>query len=280
MSEYRSSNNGQLDMPAFGGAFPPTHSAYKDTGKFTPYAGITYNIGKHYTAYVSLADIYETNAGATNKDNVALRPADGNTMEAGIKGAWDHNLLNASVALFKVDQTGVATFDPSTPATAGPNCCFLPESIKSKGVQARISGMVTRNWQVMADYTYTQQTTDSSFSLILPPKNVFKVWTNYRMRGGHWSVGGGVRAYSPNRIGTCGTYSADFSSCLQFIRFSQSTYAVTDLRAAYAVNTQWSVALNLNNVFDRRYYSMLEALTDNNWYGTPRNFMVTVTGKL
>ncbi|MGQ3469441.1 hypothetical protein [Xanthomonas campestris] len=54
--------------------------------------------------------------------------------------------------------------------------------------------------------------------------------------------------------------------------------AVWNALARYQVNRQWSRAGNLNNVFDKRYYSTLSSFVNGRYYGEPRNVMVTLRG--
>jgi outer membrane receptor protein involved in Fe transport len=43
--------------------------------------------------------------------------------------------------------------------------------------------------------------------------------------------------------------------------------------------TNWQVALNVNNVFDKRYYLSDAAPYTAFWYGEPRNFMLRIDAK-
>jgi outer membrane receptor for ferric coprogen and ferric-rhodotorulic acid len=273
LSDYRS--NQLIDISIFGQPFPPSINNYKDSNKFTPYAGITYNLGSHYTLYASYADIYFTSGGQQTKDHGQLTPADGVNMEAGIKGSWFRNTLNASLALFKVDQSGIGTLDPTVPPSY--SCCFIPMSVKSKGFEAEVTGLITPNWQLTAGYTYDIHQDTSAYFVSELPRNLFKLWTNYQFPavGRRWSIGGGLQAQSANRVAECVAYAS-----AQFVRFHQGAYVVAALRAAYTFNQHWSASLNLNNIFDRTYYQTLGQLELGNWYGAPRNFMFKIEGKL
>lgn len=50
--------------------------------------------------------------------------------------------------------------------------------------------------------------------------------------------------------------------------------ACVDLLVQYDISKNWSLALNVNNLFDKKYYYVTES---NPWggnsYGTPRNFL-------
>ena len=46
----------------------------------------------------------------------------------------------------------------------------------------------------------------------------------------------------------------------------------------YDVDQNWTVALNGNNLFDRRYYASVGTSEYGNYYGEPRNFTLTLRG--
>jgi len=276
LSDYRSNRN--LDITYAGQPLQNSTSGYNDSGKFTPYAGITYDLSSHYTLYASYADIYHTNNGVLTKDFKQLPASDGVNMETGIKGSWYSNTLNASLALFKIDQSGLAISDPTVPPS--PTCCYITQSQKSKGFETEVTGTLLPNWQVTAGYTYDDYRNASAYYVAELPKSIFKLWTNYRLPidDGRWSMGGGVRAESANHVTQCVAFAVN--GCAGFVPFHQGAYLVADLRAAYAFNKHWSASLNLNNIFDRSYYQALSVLQLGNWYGAPRSFMFKVEGKL
>lgn len=57
------------------------------------------------------------------------------------------------------------------------------------------------------------------------------------------------------------------------------SYGVWNTRIAYDLNRQWTLALNVNNVFDKVYYEYASYIENRNNYGTPRNFLVTLRGR-
>jgi len=212
-SDYRSNEN--LNITYSGQLLQNSTSGYNDSGKFTPYAGITYDLSAHYTLYASYADIYHTNNGVLTKDFKQLPPSDGVNMETGIKGSWYRNTLNASLALFKIDQSGVATSDPTVPSS--PTCCYVTQSQKSKGFETEVTGTLLPNWQVTAGYTYDDHRNASAYYVAELPKSLFKLWTNYRLpiADERWSVGGGVRAQSANHVTQCVAFAVN--GCAGFV---------------------------------------------------------------
>lgn len=68
------------------------------------------------------------------------------------------------------------------------------------------------------------------------------------------------------------------------MRATQAGYAVASLRVGYRISPHWNVALNVNNLFDRTYYTRLGSggfgpANFGNVYGEPRNVQVTLRAK-
>jgi len=62
----------------------------------------------------------------------------------------------------------------------------------------------------------------------------------------------------------------------------QKGYALVDLMTRYRASEHLEFRLNLNNVFDKKYYQSISTNTyyGNDIYGEPRNAMVTVRWSL
>ncbi|GGB96276.1 hypothetical protein GCM10007205_01930 [Oxalicibacterium flavum] len=58
----------------------------------------------------------------------------------------------------------------------------------------------------------------------------------------------------------------------------QGGYAVWNARVAYQINKTWSAAMNVENLFDKHYYSSIASNYMNNYVGEPRNAMLTLRG--
>ena len=56
----------------------------------------------------------------------------------------------------------------------------------------------------------------------------------------------------------------------------QGGYTVANALVQYDISKSMSATLNVNNLFDKRYYSGLGSNSKNNYYGTPRNVMLTM----
>ncbi|AZF27080.1 TonB-dependent siderophore receptor [Pseudomonas sp. R2-60-08W] len=252
---------------------------YKVTRNLTRYAGLIYDLDDQHSVYVSYSDIFtpqrEKSTGAT-----PLKPIVGKNYEVGIKGEYLGGALNASVALFRVDQENraVQIVVPNCPQAS---CYQASGEIRSQGIDFELQGALTENWQVGGGYTYARthtlkddanpQKVNKQFDTDTP-EHLFKLTTRYNFQGPleKLRVGGNVswqsRMYNDIQLADGSTY-----------RLKQGGYAVTDLMAGYRVNQHLDLQLNANNIFDRHYYqSISDAVTyGGDSYGSPRNMMLT-----
>ncbi|MCO7595523.1 MULTISPECIES: TonB-dependent siderophore receptor [Pseudomonas] len=252
---------------------------YKVTRNVTRYAGLIYDLDDHHSVYVSYSDIF-TPQSSKGISGSPVKPIEGKNYEIGIKGEYFDGALNASLALFQVDQENraVQIFVPNCPQAS---CYEASGKVRSQGIDMELQGALTENWQVGAGYTYARvhtikddanpQTENQRFDTDTP-EHLFKLSSTYRFQGPleKLRVGGNVywqsRMYNDIALGDGGSY-----------RLEQGGYAITDLMAGYQVNQHLDLQLNANNIFDRKYYSSISNSVDygGDTYGNPRNLMLT-----
>ncbi|WP_411388697.1 TonB-dependent siderophore receptor [Pseudomonas sp. MPB23] len=252
---------------------------YKVTRNLTRYAGLIYEIDDHHSVYVSYSDIF-TPQSSKDISGTPVKPIVGKNYEVGIKGEYLGGALNASMALFRIDQENraVQVYVPNCPQTS---CYEGSGEIRSQGVDFELQGALTENWQVGGGYTYARthtikddanpQKVNKQFDTDTP-EHLFKLTTRYNFQGPleRLRVGGNIswqsRMYNDIALADGSTY-----------RLKQGAYAVTDLMAGYKVNDHLDLQLNANNIFDRRYYSAIanSASYGGDSYGNPRNMMLT-----
>jgi outer membrane receptor for ferric coprogen and ferric-rhodotorulic acid len=263
-----------------------TTNDYAMNKEFTPYGGLIYDLNRAWSLYASYADIFRVQNNFTFAGEL-LPPVTGANYEAGIKGELFDGTLNVALAVFRIDEKNRSQQDPDHPApcpgspTGG--ACFLADGeVRSEGFDAEISGQILPGWQVYGGYTYntTEYVRDRTATGLpslnqgrpystFTPEHLFRLWTNYQLRGSwsDWTVGGGVNAQS-SYYATQGTT----------VRIEQGGLATWSARVGYRIDDHWSLALNVNNLFDKVYYQRIGGTGANNWYGEPRNFMLSVRG--
>lgn len=257
-----------------GAGLDDTHASYKEHGVVTPYAGVVYDLSDVYSVYASYTSIYQPQ---TYKDasGVTLAPVEGDSYETGLKAAYLDGRLNASLALFRIEQDGVAESIGTNPVT-NEGIYTSVDGTTTKGIELELAGELAEGWNVSAGYTYAR-TRDADEQRIFgfplstsKPEHVVRTFTTYRLPGAldKVTVGGGVswqsafygKIYSP----TVGDYT----------QIKQGGYTLVDLMTRYQYNEHLSFTANANNVFDKRYLTGLGNF-DTTFYGEPRNLMLT-----
>ena len=265
------------DSKAYGSV---SRTEKQETGEVTPFAGLLYDLTDNLTVYTSYADIFQPQT-YVDADGKMLGPKTGKNYELGVKGEWFDGALNGSFNLFRTYQEhGAAALD-SSQCKASSSCSADTGKVRAQGVEMELTGSPIERLQATAGYTYTQTKTiqavrnvnvavsDQDTYNTLIPRHSLRLWSDYQFAGAldRWSIGGGVNAQS------------DISRLSSSIKTEQAGYAIWNGRIAYRLDDHWTVALNGNNLFDKVYYATIGDRTGANYYGEPRNYMVTVQGK-
>ena len=271
---------GRLDWYEFESRATPA-SSYKVTRNLTRYAGLVYDLDANHSVYVSYTDIFkpQTEKGLGGQ---VIEPILGENYEVGIKGEYFDGALNASLAVFQIDQKNRAQELPDVKGcgpAANSSCHEASGLVRSRGVDLEIQGALTENWQLAAGYTYTQTKYVNDANATLEgqdfnrrlPRQLFKLSTIYSLPGNlqRWRIGGDV--YQQSQIRTAG---GSGSSAWQN---RQGSYTVAGLVAGYKASEQLDLQFNVNNLFDRTYYVSIAngGYEPYDVYGDPRNFKLT-----
>ncbi len=239
-------------------ADPTQNTESKETrnGVFLPYAGIVYDLSDTWAVYASYTKIFNPQAyGVHDENNKALDPQEGTGYEVGIKGSFNDDKLNASLALFKIDQDNLAVY------VRAPDIYRLEQGTTTKGVELELNGELNEGWQASAGYAYSVSTNQDDQRIVTTsPRHSLKTFTTYRLPGvfDKVTVGGGVNWQS--------------KTGMDLHTFEQGSYALTNVMARYDISKNLSATLNVNNVFDRSYYAYADSWSV---YGAPRNFMTS-----
>jgi len=265
----------------------------REPTRFVPYAGAIYDLDDQWSLYTSYSKIFKPQQSYLKgpvTSSQTLEPLEGKTYEFGLKGELFDGRLNTGAALFYTKRENGAVQDPDYAAESvlwGGSCCYLNQGeVISKGIELEASGEVMKDWNVMASYVYNnnRNKTDSVAFSSITPKHQVKLWTTYQLPGqlDDWTVGGGVNLQSATYVsGTASRIDGAGAVVETGIPFdySQSGYAVYDAMVKYRVDDHWSLTLNANNLFDKVYYQTVASTVNGNFYGDPRNYMLTLRGE-
>ncbi|WP_439878795.1 TonB-dependent siderophore receptor [Pseudomonas prosekii] len=253
---------------------------------WTPYAGLLYDLTPEYTAYVSYTDIFkpQDNRDANRK---YLEPVIGSNYEVGLKGSLLEERLNVATAVFWSKQDNVAELDDSVPPDPATGEEFYKSGGKGQKVQGfevEVSGEVMTDWNMTAGYTYTHAANgEKQRANTTQPLNMLRISTAYRLPG-DWhamTVGGAVNWQSDiwgksNRpIGR----DADGDLITENAKIRQGAYTVVKLMSRYEFDRHLSASLNVDNLFDERYYDNVGFYNGVYW-GDPRTVTLSLDWKL
>lgn len=258
------------------GAWGAAKSVAKESAQVTPYAGIIYDLDPTWSTYASYTKIFLPQSMRSATGSI-IDPKTGNSVEVGLKGVFDEGRLNATFAMFRMEQDNIPIWDADLDqdiqdANCGGTCYYAGGTAISRGFEAELNGELVDNLQVYASYTLNllrfqkdaPSVSDDVGASVEVPKHMLRTWLNYRLPG-EWervSVGGGVNAQSG---------SAGYG----YNGREQAGFAIWNARLGYRFTDELSGAMNINNLFDKRYYKSVDY--GNNYFGDPRNVLFTLT---
>ncbi|TIL11719.1 ferric-rhodotorulic acid/ferric-coprogen receptor FhuE [Stenotrophomonas maltophilia] len=231
----------------------------------TPYAGLVFDINDTYSTYASYTEIFQPQT-LKDRDGSYLDPVDGKSYEVGVKGAWFDNRLNASLAVFRIEQdnVGQATGEP---VQGSPNefAYRAARGTVSRGFEFEVNGELAPGWNATfgASRYVAKDINDADINTNLP-QTALKLFTSYTPQSlQELTVGGG--ANWQNRI---------YYPVPAYGRIEQSGYALVSAFVRYRISPEFSVQANLNNLLDKKYLSQINGYGA---YGDGRNGSLTFT---
>lgn len=304
--------NGGLRWERTDGDYHSTTYAYTATGKTTtvsPTASnkehlFSWRVGAVYkplpfgSIYIGYGNSKTPSQSAVNgacsttatSPTCNVKPETAENIEIGTK--WDvlDEQLSLTAAIFRNDRTNykVASNDPGVPDQQ------LDGKSRVDGVALGAAGHVTPEWGIFANYTFLDSEVlqgVSNYCLANPtvaacatalagtngregvaltatPRHAFSIWTTYDLPVGV-QLGYGVTYQGkilPNNSDALAMYKVP-------------GYWVHRASAAYQLNDQVELRLNVNNLFDKTYYSKIRNVATSGWAtpSTARNATLTVS---
>lgn len=258
------------------GALRYTHWAYdfdnRKTGKLSeyrksslvPYLGITFDVDKNHSIYANYTQIKKPQ---TNRDmdNNLLNPITGTNTEIGFKSDWFGNgRLNSSFALYQIIQKN-RPYDLDKRNAMGEWAYQAIGKVQSRGFEAELSGALTEDWKISANYAFNMSKYKESEGARYPigtnfskhtPKHMFRLYTSYRLpfADRKWTIGGGMTVQSKtNSLWDVG----------------QGGYLLWNADVHYTPTKNLNLSLIGSNLGNRRYYEnhRIRTMGINNIYG-------------
>jgi len=232
----------------------------KYNNKVTPYAGLIYDFLEDYSWYASYTEIFKPE-NKQDANQQYLDPREGKSYETGLKGEFFDKQLNASMSVFLTQQDNVAEKIGSIKiGDEFKDVYSSTDSVESKGFEIELDGKITNNWDMSFGVAhFNAEDANGKKVQTTAARTSANLFTKYTLD--KWSLGGGLNykseAYKDEAAG----------------RITQDAYVLANLMAAYQIDQNIKLQLNVNNLFDEKYY---EGLGKNSMvYGAPRNATLT-----
>ena len=211
--------------------------------KSSPRLGLNYKLNDQLSVYTNYGRSFAMNSGSDVNEQ-AFQPEEGESYELGSKYHLNDQTL-LSVALFHMKKRNVLTTDPNDA-----NYQYAAGEAKSQGLEFDIQSQINEKLDVLANYTYTDAkiTRDTNIPtgsrLNNIPLNSGTIAINYKLLDDtirKVGIGSNIN-YVGKRNGT------------QSTGFELPDYTLVNINAYYEPNAQLRYQLNINNLFDEKYY--------------------------
>jgi len=211
-------------------------------GATSPRAGLVWQPTDVLSLYASAARGFRPNSGI-GIDNTAFPAERSVSYELGAKAETPGGLAG-TLAIYRITKQNVLTANP-----VNTDFSIAAGEVASKGLELDVSGDVARGVRLSAAYAFTDARVTRGDNTIRSGSrmpNVPRHSANLLLVAGNAtaSIGGGL-AYVGERNGEVAA-SSDFRL---------PGYTTARLLAGWTPSKAWRVALNVDNLFDRRYYA-------------------------
>ncbi|ELC7367069.1 ferric-rhodotorulic acid/ferric-coprogen receptor FhuE [Stenotrophomonas maltophilia] len=232
----------------------------------TPYAGLVFDINGTYSTYASYTEIFQPQT-LKDRNGSYLEPIDGKSYEVGVKGAWFDNRLNASLAVFRIEQdnVGQSTGEPVIGGTGGETAYRAARGTVSRGFEFELNGELAPGWNATFGASrYVAKDINGADINTNLPQTALKLFTSYTPQSLQALTFGGGANWQ-NRI---------YYPVPAYGRIEQSGYALVSAFVRYRISPEFSVQANLNNLLDKKYLSQINGYGA---FGDGRNGSLTFT---
>ncbi|MCA1326883.1 TonB-dependent siderophore receptor [Herbaspirillum sp. alder98] len=228
----------------------------------SPYVGLVLELNRQLSAYGSYTSIFNPQT-EIDRSRATLAPARGKSVELGLKGEFMQGRANASAALFRVEQNGIAdvagSFDDGEAYYRGIRA-------RSEGVEVDVAGELSRNWQVAIGAVIQRIVGDQGESARkYVPRRQWRLSSVYRLP-----------QLEQLKLGASFNYQGQtrYDDSQQIY---QGGYWLLNLMARYDIDKNLSVSANLNNVFNKKY--LASVYWNQAYYAAPINGSVSINWK-
>ncbi|PWY36540.1 TonB-dependent siderophore receptor [Pseudomonas sp. RW409] len=238
------------DVDKYSGSHVKSESLVSDTNKASARTGLVFKPTENGRIYAAWGNSFNPSAenlastgGGLSKGNQDLAPEKNETWELGTKWELLDKRLELDAALFRVEKSNARE-------TMADGSTQLAGKQRVQGVEIGVTGHVTEQWDVFANYTFLDSETLKAANTAsgiarkgqalgnTPPRSL-NLWTTYELPAG-WTLGYGTRYVSERNVSSS-------------TRAKLDAYWVHNAMLGYKVNHNLDLQLNVNNLFDKDY---------------------------
>ncbi len=247
----------------------------------SPRLGLIYKPLEAVSLYANYSIAYQPRAGdqlaSLSLTNAALAPEKFKNYEIGAK--WDvHPNLAATAAVYILDRTNVIALDPTDPTNTR---TILSNGQRTQGIEIGLSGNITPAWSVAGGYSYadakftanTSATLLSGARVAQVPKHTLAVWNRYDFSP-MWGIGVGLN-YRSKMLASNELIA---TSTNPYPNVPLPSYTRTDAALFFTLSKAVQLQLNVENIFDKKYYLSANSNT-NITPGSPRAYRMSLNAK-
>lgn len=208
----------------------------------SPRAGVVYQPTGTVSLYATTSRGFRPNSGISI-DNTAFPAEESRSHELGAKLETPGGLAG-TLALYRIEKKNVLATNPLNTDYAIP-----AGEVASKGLELDLSGQLRRGLRMSAAYAYTD-------ARVTRGDNTIRTGSRFP----------NVPRHSGNLLLVAGNEQTSFGAGLTYVGerfgdmaassdFRLPAYTTARLLAAYASGKRWRLALNVDNLFNRRYFA-------------------------
>jgi len=217
----------------------------------SPRAGLVYQPSKTVSLYATASKSFRPNSGVSRA--FESFPAEkGKSGEMGAKYDSADGKISSTLAIYKISKNNVLTPDPVDPN----NYSIAAGEVQSKGIEFDVSGEIAPTWRLSAAYAFTDAKVTQDNNAFLVGRQLANVPKNSAnamlvksllLAGNAASLGLGINYVAEREGAVAPTATTD--------DFKLPAYTTVKLMSSYQIGKQWRLALDVDNVFDKLYYT-------------------------
>ena len=215
----------------------------------SPQFGVVYKASNELSVYAAYGENFRPLSGAT--DDNGLDPNQSESSEVGVKFLMNDGTLEATVAVFDVQQSNISTVDENFVATA------IGEA-ESQGIEFDLIGNITDSLSILLSYSFIDAQTkndfnDPNFGSVVPagsdllniPENQLSAQLTHqsRLADKDFSITGGL------------IFVDDRNGFFSDQNFRLPSYTTVRVAATYEVLESLEIRAEINNLFDEEHFT-------------------------